>query len=114
MVTFFFKKKLFIYFLDRKEGKEKERERNINVWLSFTCPQLGTWLRTQVHALTGNRPGDPLVHRPTLNLLSYTSQGLVTFFLLLSNFKKKGEAFQVGSGSGIIGRKVWDRKAAFF
>ena len=29
----------FIYlFLERVEGKEKERERNINVWLPPTCP----------------------------------------------------------------------------
>ena len=28
-------------FLDREEGREKERERNINVWLSLTCPRTG-------------------------------------------------------------------------
>ena len=28
-------------FLEREEGREKERERNINVWLSPACPQLG-------------------------------------------------------------------------
>ena len=29
----------FIYlFLERGEGREKERERNINVWLPLTCP----------------------------------------------------------------------------
>ena len=35
----FFKvfKKLFIF----REGKEKERERNINVWLPLACPPLG-------------------------------------------------------------------------
>ena len=34
----------FIYlFLEREEGKKKERERNINVWLLLTCPLLGTW-----------------------------------------------------------------------
>ena len=34
----------FIYlFLDRREGEEKERERNINVWMLLPCPQLGTW-----------------------------------------------------------------------
>ena len=32
---------LFIYFLEREEGREKERERNINVWLPLTCPVLG-------------------------------------------------------------------------
>ena len=34
-----FKKDLFIYlFLERGEGREKERERNISVWLPLTCP----------------------------------------------------------------------------
>ena len=33
----------FIYlFLDTGEGREKERERNINVWLPLVCPLLGT------------------------------------------------------------------------
>ena len=37
-------------FPERGEG----RERNINVWLPLTCPQLGTWPTTQACALTGN------------------------------------------------------------
>ena len=53
------------------------RERNINVWLPLVCPPLGTWPATQACALTGNRTSDPLGHRPTLNSLSYTSQGLM-------------------------------------
>ena len=57
------------------EGREKERERNINVWLPLPCPLLGTWLAIQASALTGNRTTDPLVFRPVLNLLSYTIQG---------------------------------------
>ena len=45
----------FIYlFLERGESREKERERNINVWLPLTHPLLGTWLATQACALTGN------------------------------------------------------------
>ena len=60
---------------DRGEGTEKERGRNINMWLPPTHPPLETWLATQVHALTGNGTGDPLVHRSVLNPLSYTSQG---------------------------------------
>ena len=37
----------FIYlFLERREGKEKERERNISVWLPLTHPLLGTWPAT--------------------------------------------------------------------
>ena len=48
----------FIYlFLERGEGREKERERNINQ-LPLTCPQLGTWPATQACALTRNRNRD--------------------------------------------------------
>ena len=32
----------FIYFfLERSKGREKERERNINMWLPLTCPPTG-------------------------------------------------------------------------
>ena len=53
---------------------EKERERNINVWLPLTCPFLETWPATQACALTGNQTGDPLLCRPVLSPLSYASQ----------------------------------------
>ena len=54
---FFFKG--FIYlFLERGEGKEKKRERNINVWLHLVHPLLGTWPATQAWALDWNRTGD--------------------------------------------------------
>ena len=50
--NFFFKD--FIYlFLERGEEREKERERNIIVWLPLTCPLWGTWPTTQACALTG-------------------------------------------------------------
>ena len=52
---YFFKKIDFIcLFLERGEGREKERERNINVWLPLAHPLLGTWSTTQACALTGN------------------------------------------------------------
>ena len=52
---FFFSFKYFTYlFLDREEGGETERERNINVWLPLVC-QLETWPTTQACALTGYR-----------------------------------------------------------
>ena len=47
----------------------------MDVWLPFVCPLLGIWPTTQSCALTENQTGDPLVHRPMLNPLSYTSQG---------------------------------------
>ena len=57
------------------EGREKERERNINVWLLLTHPLLGTWPTTQACTLTGNRTSNPLLHRMALSPLSHTSQG---------------------------------------
>ena len=46
LILCFFKD--FIYlFLERGEGRETERERNINVWLPFARPLLGTWPETQ-------------------------------------------------------------------
>ena len=69
----FFFKILFIF--DRQEGREGERERNINVWLPVAGIPLGTWPTTHTCALTGNQTHDPLLLRPVLNPLSYTSQG---------------------------------------
>ena len=76
--------KIFMFFLnilficlERGKGREKERERNISVWLPFTCPQLGTWPATQACSLTGTRTGYSLVRRLALTPLSHTSQGHV-------------------------------------
>ena len=62
-------------FLERGERREKDRERNINVWLPLVHALLRTWLATQTCALPGNQTSDPLVQRPALNPLSHTSQG---------------------------------------
>ena len=75
--------KYFIYlFLETREGREKERERNINVCLHLVCPPLGTWPATQACALTGNQTGNPLVRRLVLKPLSCTSQGKMWFLYL--------------------------------
>ena len=55
----------------RREREEKERGRNINVWLPLAHPLLGTWLTTQACALTGNQTSDPLVCRPGYVSLGY-------------------------------------------
>ena len=39
-------------------------------------PPAGDLAHNQVCTLTGNGTGDAMVHRPTLNPLSYTSQGI--------------------------------------
>ena len=74
MKIFFFFFRSLIYFY-RGEGREKERERNNNVWFPLAHPLMGTWPTTQACALTGNRTGDPLVCRLALSPLSHTSQG---------------------------------------
>ena len=73
-----------ILFLERGEGKEKQRKRNSNVWLPLVHPHTGTWPASQACALTGNPTGNPLVHRQTLNPVSHLSQGLNVFYLKLS------------------------------
>ena len=63
---FFIFFKDFIYlFLDRGEGWEKERERNINVWLPLTHPLLGAWPATQACALGSPLGIDPATLRFT-------------------------------------------------
>ena len=69
----FFLDFMYLFFREGK-GESKRCERNINVWLPLVHSPLGTWPATQACALTGNRTGDPLVHRPALNPLSYTGQ----------------------------------------
>ena len=63
----------FYLFLERGEGREKERKRNINVWLPLARPLVETWPAAQACALTGHRTGDPLVHRSALHPLHHSS-----------------------------------------
>ena len=74
--NYFFIKDLMCLFLERGKGREKEKERNINVWLPLERSLLGGLTRpaTQACALTGNQTCNPLVCRPAFNPLSYTSQ----------------------------------------
>ena len=65
----------------RERGREKERGRNIDVWLPLEHPLLGTWPTTQAYAVTGNQTGDPLAHRPAVNPLSHISQGSLCCFV---------------------------------
>ena len=70
---------LFIYF--REEGREKEKERNIDVRVkhrSFafpTHPGMGTKPATQARALTGNRTCDLSLCRMMPNQPSHTGRG---------------------------------------
>ena len=76
----FFFRILFILCLDRREGREKDRERNINVWLPLAHSLLRAWPTTQACALTGNRTSYPFVHRLVFNPLSHTGQGCIYFY----------------------------------
>ena len=83
IIDIIFLRFIYYFFFWRREGKEKERKRNINMWLTLMRPLLGTWPAIQACALTGNQPGDPLVFRLALNPLSHTSQGNIIFYLII-------------------------------
>ena len=82
---------MFFLFLERGEGREKERERNTHVWenrhqsVASHTPTLGTWTTTQACALTGNWTGDLLVCTVALNPQSHTSQGFFPNILNQTN-----------------------------
>ena len=67
-------------------GREKQKERNINVWLPLAHPLLWTWLATQPCALTGNWRRDSLFHWLALNPLSHTSQGYWILSIIIFSF----------------------------
>ena len=72
----FFKR--FYLFLERGEGRKREK----NQWVVASHPPTtGTWPTTQACALTGKQTSNLLVHRSTLNPLSYISQGSTGDFL---------------------------------
>ena len=81
-----FKDSIYL-FLERGEGREKEREKNTNVWLPLEHPLLGTWPATQALALTGNQTSDPLVCRRALSPVSHTSQGRIQVLSLMSEYQ---------------------------
>ena len=93
-----FFKDLFIF---RDRGKEGER--NITVRLPLMRPLLGTWPATQACVLSGNRTVNPLIHRPTFNPLSHTSQGYTDFiYLSLGYCLGEGDLFQVAGTVGFV------------
>ena len=76
---FFFLRDLYLFL---GGGREKERERNINVWLLLAHPLVGTWPATQARALTWNPAGHHLVCSPAFNPLRHTSQVQIFPFLM--------------------------------
>ena len=84
-VRYFFFFEDFIYlFVERQEGREKERERNIDVGekirLVASCmPPTGDLARNPGLCPGWDWTSDLSIHRPVLNPLSYTLQGRVRF-----------------------------------
>ena len=73
-LVYFFKD--FIYlFLERGEGREKERERNISVWLPLTWPPTRNLAYNPGMCPDWESNLRPFGLQPTLNPLSYTGQG---------------------------------------
>ena len=75
---YFFIELIYLFFIEM----EKEGE-----WETSMCgcllhaPYWGPVQQPRACALTGNQTGNPLVHRPTLNPLNYTSQCSISLFL---------------------------------
>ena len=69
----------FLFILGRGEGREKEKERNID-WLPCMCPDWGPNPQpTQTCALTGNQTGNLSACKMTPNQLSHTGWDLTVF-----------------------------------
>ena len=58
------------------------------MWLPLARPLLGTWLAAQACVLPGNGTGNPLVRRPVLNPLRYSSQRRVMEYFISHVFAK--------------------------
>ena len=67
---------VFMYlFLEREEGREEYRERNINMWLPLTCPPSGDLACNPGMCPDWELNWQPFGSQPKLNPLSHTSQG---------------------------------------
>ena len=78
--SFIFLIKDFMYlFLEKGEGREKERERNISVRQKHGSVAFRTCPVTQARALARNRTRDLFLGRTPPNRLSHTGQGLWVF-----------------------------------
>ena len=80
-VSLYFIKNIYLV-LEGREGREKERARNVDVWekhplAACYTPQPGAWPKTQACCPDWELNRDPLVRRPTLNPLSHTSKSSI-------------------------------------
>ena len=81
-IEYFLRFYLFIF------RREKDRERNIEVWEihPLVHPQMGTWPPTQACPLTGNWASNLKVHRQALNPLT-TPARAITFSLFIHRWQ---------------------------
>ena len=73
-----FLKRYYLFIFREGEGREKERERNIDVQetsVASHTPPTGNLAHNPGMSPTGNRTGNLSIRRMALNLLSHTSQG---------------------------------------
>ena len=82
-IDLFFKD--FIYFYTEGRG-ERKRGRETSMRGCLMHPLLGAWSSIQAYALTGNRTGDPLVHRSALKSTEPHRPGLLIYFIYLFIF----------------------------
>ena len=91
----------FIYlFLERTEGRRKERERNINVWLPLTPPNWGPGPKPRHVPWLGIEPTALWFTGLALSSLSHISQGhlkilKVIFYTCCSKYYKVSVGFQI-------------------
>ena len=85
-------KKYFIY-LFLEKGREKDRERNVNVWLPLMCPQLGTWPATQACALTEKYNQQPFGLQAGALSIEPQQPGLYFIILILGIFPLCNSSF---------------------
>ena len=71
--------KFYLIIFREREGREKERERNINVWLPLVCPATGDLAHNPGMCPDWESNCNPLIRRPALSPLSHTSQGCIAF-----------------------------------
>ena len=84
----YFKKKIIYLFLERGREGDKEGEKHPCV-VASCMPPTQDLARNPGMCPDWESNGDPLIHRPALNLLSHSSQGCYTLFLSklsLSNY----------------------------
>ena len=102
----FFKDLIYLFFLEREKGREKEREGKISAWLPLVRPLLGTWPATQSCALTENQTGYHFVSQPSAQSAELHQPGL--HFLI---FKKFIVGFSVTWNQKWFTMIIWNRKS---